>query len=286
MPIRKDSILWNLATFTKLNNFIDMFLSFRDGKIHYTDNGKGEVIVLLHGYLETSEIFRSFGAKLAVNYRVICVDLPGHGQSDIYGEVHTMEFMAEAVKEVLDYSGITKVFMTGHSLGGYVSLAFLELFPKYLKGYCLFHSHPLADSPEAINNRNREINLVQKGMKDLMYPGNVTKMFASSNVELFHESIQRSKDLSSSIPGEGIVSVLKGMISRPSRLDLMEKGIVPCLWILGSMDNYIPCDAIQEKVKLPSNATLVILKKSGHIGFVEEEEMSVKAIIEFVKKHF
>jgi len=262
-----------------------MFLPFRDGKINYTDKGKGSVIILLHGYLETSEIWSSFSEKLARDFRVIAVDLPGHGLSDVFGEVHSMEFMAEALRDLLDYLKITKVFITGHSLGGYVTLAFLELFPEYLSGYCLFHSHPFADSEEAVKNRNREINLVQRGMKDHMYPGNVTKMFATSNVEIFSEAVNRSKEISSSIPGEGIISVLRGMIARPSRLELMEKGIVPCLWILGSMDNYIPCDAIQEKVKLPENTTLVVLQNSGHMGFVEEEGKSMKVIKEFVLNH-
>jgi len=262
-----------------------MFLSFRGGKINYTDKGKGPVIILLHGYLETSEIWSSFGEKLAGDFRVIAMDLPGHGLSDVFGEVHTMEFVAEALRELLDSLQLTKVFITGHSLGGYVTLAFLELFPQYLSGYCLFHSHPLADSPEAIKNRHREITLVQKGMKDHMYPANVTKMFATSNVEIFSDAIQRSKEISSSIPGEGIITVLRGMIARPSRLEFMEKGIVPCLWILGRMDNYIPCEGIIEKVKLPSNATLIILENSGHIGFVEEEDLSVEVIKEFVLMH-
>lgn len=263
-----------------------MFLPFNDGKIHYTDKGKGQVIVLLHGYLETSVIFSSFGEKLSREFRVITVDLPGHGLSDVFGESHSMEFMAEAIKELLDYLKLRKVFITGHSLGGYVTLAFLELYPEYLSGYCLFHSHPLADSPEAVKNRNREINLVQRGMKDHMYPGNVTKMFATSNIERFSEAINRSKEISSSIPAEGIISVLRGMIARPSRLEFMEKGSVPCLWVLGRMDNYIPCDVIIEKVKLPSNARLVILEKSGHIGFVEEEELAVKVLSEFGKSIF
>ncbi len=141
-------------------------------------------------------------------------------------------------------------------------MAFLELFPERMSGYLLFHSHPFADSPEAIENRNREIKLVQKGMKDRMYPANVIKMFATSNLEKFSEAIQRSKEISSRIPGDGIICVLRGMISRPSRLDLMEKGIVPCLWILGSMDNY------------------------RHLGFVEEEAESVRLISEFVNNIF
>ena len=64
----------------------------------------------------------------------------------------------------------------------------------------------------------------------------------------------------------------------------MESGKVPCLWILGTMDSYIPYETVVAKVKLPSNATKVVLEKSGHLGFIEEEENSVKAITEFVEK--
>jgi len=263
-----------------------MFFLYKGHQVYYNVFGKGAPVVLLHGYLESSEIWDSFADKLSVEFRVITVDLPGHGHSEIFGTVHTMEFMATVIKELLENLNIQKAFICGHSLGGYVALAFLELFPERMSGYLLFHSHPFADSPEAIENRNREIKLVQKGMKDRMYPANVIKMFATSNLEKFSEAIQRSKEISSRIPGDGIICVLRGMISRPSRLDLMEKGIVPCLWILGSMDNYIPCNEIQEKVKLPSNAKVVVLKKSGHLGFVEEEAESVRLISEFVNNIF
>ena len=64
----------------------------------------------------------------------------------------------------------------------------------------------------------------------------------------------------------------------------MEQCKVPCLWILGSMDNYIPCDLIRTQVKLPPNAEVVVLTHSGHMGFIEEEELSVKIITDFVKK--
>jgi pimeloyl-ACP methyl ester carboxylesterase len=229
-------------------------------------------------------VWNGFEEKLASKFRVISVDLPGHGQSEIISETQTMDMMADVVKDLIHNLGLQKVFIVGHSLGGYVTLAFLEHFAEYLSGYCLFHSHPLADSQEAIKNRHREIKLVQKGMKDRMYPANVTKMFATSNIEKFSEAIQRSKEISSFISGEGIIAVLKGMILRPSRLSFMEDGRVPCLWILGSMDNYIPCEAIQKKVKLPANASVVVLQNSGHIGFIEEEELSARIIAEFVNR--
>jgi pimeloyl-ACP methyl ester carboxylesterase len=260
-----------------------MFFLFREGRIHYSDSGNGPVIVLLHGYLESSEVWNGFSEKLSNKFRVVSIDLPGHGNSDVYEEVHSMEFMATAVKEALTKLGIKKACLIGHSLGGYVTLAFLDIFPEYLSGYCLFHSQPLADTPEAIEKRRREIAIVKAGKKDLMYPDNVIRMFASSNLEKYSEALQRSTDIASQIPGEGIIAVLNGMIIRPSRLTLMEEGKVPYLWILGSMDNYIPCDLIREKVNLPSNATVVILKNSGHMGFVEEEDKSVDVVTEFVE---
>jgi pimeloyl-ACP methyl ester carboxylesterase len=259
-----------------------MIYSYKGRQIFYSVLGKGTPVVLLHGYLESSEIWDLFAEKLAADCKVISIDLPGHGLSEVFGSVHSMEFMATVIKELLDSLNIQKVFLCGHSLGGYVALAFLELFPDYLSGYCLFHSHPFADSPEAIEKRLREIAIVKAGKKDLMYPDNVTRMFAPSNLRNFQDALQRSKDIASKLPGEGIIAVLNGMIERPSRLKFMEEGKVPCLWILGIMDNYIPCGPIQERVKLPSNAKVVVLKNSGHIGFIEEEDLCVRIINDFM----
>lgn len=263
---------------------MEHFFSFGKGRIHFTDQGKGKVIVLVHGYLESLKVWDSFSTKLSETFRVISVDLPGHGESDIFSEVHTMEFMAGVLSELLGYLEIEKVFLAGHSLGGYVTLAFTEFFPAKLSGYCLFHSQPFADTPEALDKREREIKFVKAGKKDLMYPDNVSKMFAASNLEKFKEALVRSKQIASELPAEGIVSVLRGMISRPSRLSVMEAGKVPCLWVLGSMDNYINCEKIVSMVKLPQNARLVILENSGHMGFVEEEDLSLKVITDFVSK--
>jgi len=262
---------------------MEKFFRFNDRKIFYKDNGSGETIVLLHGYLETSAVWDSFAGKLAKNFRVIVPDIPGHGESDILGEVSSMELIATIIKELLAGIGIKKVCLTGHSLGGYAALAFAEMYPDSLSGYCLFHSHPFADTPEALDKRKREINLVLAGKKDLMYPDNVSRMFATSNLGKFSTALQRSEKIASSVSGEGIVAVLKGMIARPSRVLVMEKGSVPFLWIFGRMDNYINCDVMKAKVKLPSNAEIVILEHSGHLGFIEEEDLSVKLLGSFAK---
>lgn len=258
-----------------------MFLPYSDGKIHYSDSGTGSVIVLLHGYLETSEIWQGFANELSKGFRVIAMDLPGHGLSDNFSKVHSMEFMASALKKLLDSTGIDRIFLVGHSMGGYVTLAFLDLFPEYLSGYCLFHSHPIADSPETVEKRINDISFVMAGKKDFLIPDSIKRMFANVNIEKLRSEIHRSNEIASKIPGPGITAVLSGMMARPSRLDVVEEGRVPFLWILGELDNYINCEVIQQKVKLPPNADVIILKNSGHMGFIEEEDLSVKYLTEF-----
>jgi pimeloyl-ACP methyl ester carboxylesterase len=261
------------------------FITYRKRKIHYTDTGKGEPVLLIHGYPETSEIWKNFSGKLSVKFRVITIDLPGHGLSDAGGVSDSMEYFATIVRKLMDYLEMDKVFLAGHSLGGYITLAFLELFPERLTGYCLFHSQPFADTPETIEKRNREISMAREGKKDMIYPGNVVRMFADTNIDKNSSALARWMEIASGISAEGIVAVLKAMISRPSRLSIMEEGRVPCLWILGRMDNYIPCYAILKRVNLPANAELVILENSGHLGFVEEEEKSLKILTDFVRKN-
>jgi pimeloyl-ACP methyl ester carboxylesterase len=261
---------------------MNYYILYNGGKIYYSDTGEGEIVVLLHGYLETSDIWNGFAKKLAGKFRIIAIDLPGHGLSKVYGECHTMEFLAGAVKGLLDNLNIKRMFLAGHSMGGYVVLAFLEMFPDMLNGYCLFHSHPFSDSSEIHEKRETQVKIVRSGKKYLIYPESVTTMYATVNLYKFREAVQRSKDIASTIRDEGIIAVLNGMMKRPSRIKFMEAGKVPCLWILGKLDNYISCEGMQSRIKLPSNAKMIVLEKSGHMGFIEEEDLSVRVVIDFV----
>ncbi len=260
-------------------------IEYKNNTIRFKDEGIGPVIVLLHGYLESLEIWSEFSASLAVQYRVISLNLPGHGKSGVFGKVHTMELLAQTVKSVMDFLNTDKYFMVGHSLGGYVALAFLELFPECLSGLSLFHSHPLADSNEAIENRKREKMLIEKGKKDLIYTVNIPIAFATDNLEKFSEQVNNAKEIARDIPGEGIVAVLNGMIKRPDRSDILARTSLPFLWILGRKDNYIPYEEIVKKIRLPQLGKLITLENSGHMGFMEEKKKSLDAIQGFLNRY-
>ncbi|MBN1339311.1 MAG: alpha/beta fold hydrolase, partial [Bacteroidales bacterium] len=135
-------------------------LAFNRGKIHYSDTGTGPAIVLLHGFLESLEIWDDFTKELSKEFRIIAIDLPGFGKSSDVAEVHTMEMMAKAVYEVLSHLNTGQVVITGHSMGGYAALAFAASHPEKMKGLVIFHSHAAADSEEARINRDRAIRAV------------------------------------------------------------------------------------------------------------------------------
>ena len=160
-----------------------MYVLVKGNKLHYSLQGKGKTIVLLHGFMESLNLWKYFTRRLSSGFRVLSIDLPGHGLSENIRKVHSMELMADTVNAVLKELGIASCHMVGHSMGGYVSLAFAERYPRKLKGLTLFHSHAMADSAEARKNRDRAIKLVSQdkiGYVQNFFP----LLFAEQNIPL------------------------------------------------------------------------------------------------------
>ena len=111
-----------------------MVFNYLNKALNFQDEGEGPALVLLHGYPETNAIWDEFSKTLTKNFRLIRPDLPGLGDSEQIAEIQSMEMMAVTVKELLDYLKIGECVMIGHSMGGYVTLAFAELFPEKLRG--------------------------------------------------------------------------------------------------------------------------------------------------------
>ncbi|RLD36758.1 MAG: alpha/beta hydrolase [Bacteroidetes bacterium] len=255
-------------------------------RVNYRLSGSGIPVVLLHGYLESLEIWNGFGTKLSQTFKVLMIDLPGHGNSASLGDINRMEDMAFMINALTEKLGIDKLFLIGHSFGGYVTLAFLELFPEKLLGFSLFHSHPFADSPETIEKRNHEIELIKQGKKELICQVNIPNSFANENLKKFEVEIDKAIQIAVKTSNEGIIATLGGMMQRHDRSLLLKKTKMPFLWILGEKDNYIPYQEITEKVSMPLHASLVTLRNSGHQGFLEEEKQSLNVVGVFVQKYF
>jgi pimeloyl-ACP methyl ester carboxylesterase len=172
--------------------------------------------------------------------------------------------------------------MSGHSMGGYIALAFAAEFPRYLKGFSLFHSTPFADTKDKKVNRDREIELLKQGKKELIVNANIPKAFADKNSERLKKEIKLAKKIARNTPDYGIISLLKGMKERSDMTSVILNSEVPFLWILGKQDNYIQYDQIFASLDTGSRGELFVLENSGHMGFIEEPELSLGRLKEFI----
>jgi len=262
-------------------------ITYNGGMVMFADNGKGNPIVLLHGYLESQEIWFSFAEKLIkAGHRVITLDLPGHGFSSTVGDEHTMDYLAAAVDAVLCEQKVEKCMVVGHSMGGYVALAFAKTYPEKLAGLCFFHSTPNPDSEEKRANRDREIELIKAAKKDLIVKTHIPTAFAKENLKRCADMVEEATLIAMETDNEGIVACLNGMKNRSDSNDFMKSIAKPVLMIFGAKDNYItPEVSTVLTERFPMHQT-VILENSGHMGFIEEEKRSVEILSEFAEKVF
>ena len=263
---------------------MEKFTDFQNIKIAYTIDGHGEnAIVFLHGYLEAKEIWTEFAQKLSSNYKVITIDMLGHGKTGVISEEHTMLMMAETVKSVLDKETIESCTMFGHSMGGYVTLEFAKNFDKTLNGFCLFHSQAYADTDEKKKNRDREIKLVKDGKYNLIVDTNIPNMYADGANTKFLDKLELSKNIAKAISSRGVISALNGMKNRNENLDVISNYGKPILFIAGKKDNLIPFSVDDKQFTLNKKMQLVVLENSGHMGMFEESDKSFSAIENFTK---
>ncbi len=258
---------------------------FLGKSVNYKVQGEGnKVLFLLHGYLESLDIWDDFADQLAEDYKVIRMDIPGHGNSEVLRDEHDMDLLADAVKHVTDEEQVNRCTMVGHSLGGYVTLAFLANYPEKLEAFSLFHSHPFADSEQVRANRQREIDLVERGRKKVIINTNIPKAFSNDNLEKYKEKVEWARQIALNTPGEGIIANLEAMMNRPDRSELVKNTDKPFLLIAGVKDNYINYEQVIPKIELPGKGVLVTLENSGHIGFIEEKENALHVVRDFIMK--
>lgn len=261
------------------------YASFKQIDVCFTDEGKGRAIVLLHGFLEDKSVWKEFSAKLSKQYRVISIDLPGFGETPGIGYMHSMEMMADAVKAVMDNLGLRRYVIVGHSMGGYASMAFAELYPKNISGICMFHSTATADSDEKKTERTRVIEVVKKD--PVIFVKNFfAKLFAPENILTLKEKIERLRKNAEKIPRQNIVNALEGMKNRRDRRFVIKNASYPILFLIGKQDEVIPYKPLLDQAKLGKEVSVVLLENAGHMGFYEDEKACLKAIKSFARKCF
>lgn len=251
--------------------------------LNYYIKGQGTTaLVFLHGYLENNSIWEEFSNRLSENFTVICPDLPGHGKSAVISDI-SIENMAYEVKKLLDKLNIHKVIVLGHSMGGYVAIAFARLFTETTQKLVLIHSHPFADSDEKKANRIKELQMIDSGKKDIIITFSIPNLFSDytklNQPELIENIIQQALQT----PDKGISAAINAMLHRPDLQVFIKNISIPMLWILGVNDAGINYKIMVDEFKENENIHFHLLENAAHMGFVEESESTFNAIELFSK---
>ena len=289
-------------------------LLYQNKKIFYRITGSGKPVILIHGFGEEAEVWNDQVEFLKNSFQLIIPDLPGSGQSEMIddmsmegmAEVIKTIVETEASPELSSFPSLnsgtseggaldshssetTSVFansknpplegreavcIIGHSMGGYITLAFAEKYPEYGSAFGLFHSTAFADSDEKKTTRRKGIKFIkQKGAFEFLKtatPNLFSQQTKNENPELIEKQIASLNNFSS----EALVSYYEAMMQRPDRTDVLRKAAVPVLFIMGKHDVAIPVEDGLKQCQLPEKSYFHILHQSGHMGMLEEPDKS------------
>ena len=254
---------------------------FKNTAISFSDIGTVTTVVLLHGFLENKTMWKDLAPKLAEKNRVISIDLLGHGQSDCLGYIHSMEENAEIVKAILSNLKIRKAIIIGHSMGGYIALAFAELFPQFLKGVVLMNSTAKEDSEERKINRDRAIKAVKQNYINFVRMS-IANLFSENNRDRLENEIENVKLEALKTPLQGIVASLEGMKIRKDRQFILKETDFPKMLILGEKDGVLLYKDNLEQIE--NTNTELITFPDGHMSHIENKEDLEKVIVGFLRK--
>jgi len=250
--------------------------------MHYTTSGQGAPVVLLHGFCEDSRIWQDFQQPLKVNYQVITVDLPGFGQSEPVDNLRISDY-AEILQAVIDALELQKFILIGHSMGGYVALAFAGKRASSLLGLGLFHSHPFADDDAKKEARTKSINFVKKYGAATYTSQLIPKLFANDFAQSKAEVIRQLVENAAEYPDAGIITALQAMRDRPDRSHVLKEVGCPVLFIIGEQDGAVPPSYSAAQTHLPQTASIHILPEVGHMGMFEAQEKTQTIVRDFLQ---
>jgi len=247
-------------------------IKVNDVELAYTRRGKGTPLVLLHGYPLDHLLWEEVAPLLEDTFDLILPDLRGFGESTTVGSPYTMDDYASDVAGLLDQLGIQKAAIAGHSMGGYVALAFARLYPERISGLGLVSSQVLADPPDRKDGRYKSAAEVSEkgigGVVETMAP----KFTSDERLQAFaRDAMERQQPAA-------FIGALKAMAERMDSTPLLPSFKFPVVIIHGKADALIPIDRAREVKNAVPQAHLVELESAGHIPMLEAKEETARAL--------
>lgn len=238
---------------------------------HETVGHGGQVLVLLHGFMENTKIWGDMEPYLSSQFKIVKIDLPGHGQSPLYHSINTMELMAEEVKKCMDSLRISEFHLLGHSMGGYVSLSLAEKYPEAIKSLSLFFSTFLPDTDEKKEQRRKSFRIILENFKAYVNAG-VPLLFSPNDRARLTDKIALAKNIALSTNPEGALAAVKGMIERGNKRAILEQLETKIILFAGKYDQAIKTEKTLEE--LPQRDLIKsYLLDCGHNGHWEKPQI-------------
>lgn len=261
---------------------MDKTFTYDGGTLYYRDEGSGEPLLLVHGFAEDGAIWDKVAAELRSDCRLLIPDLPGSGRSSLPANTMSMESMAAALKNLLDQEGIDRCVLIGHSMGGYITLAFAALYPERVKAFGLFHSTAYADSEEKKAGRQKSIAFIRQHGAAPYIRQSTPNLFAPETQERSPELIEEMIRRYAGFSPASLCACLEAMMQRPERLSVLEQFDGPILFVIGERDQVIPLEQSLRQCHLPRVSLVHILPTSGHMGMLEDAEAGGRIIQSFL----
>ena len=256
-------------------------ISYQNTNIHYNIYGNGKTVMLIHGFAEDSSIFNLQINYLKQNYQVIVPDLPGIDKSQMFEKENVnLTDYAAILKAIVDSEKIKTLTLLGHSMGGYITLAYAAKYGETLNGFGLIHSSAYADDEAKIITRKKAINFIKENGSDLFLKTIIPNLFY--NIEKNKDEINILIEKGNSFSSEVLIQQYNAMITRLDSTSILKTFNHPILFIIGEHDKAISFDHSLQQSHLPKIAYIHILRNSGHMGMKEEAENVNKILAEFL----
>lgn len=250
-----------------------MIFNFKNIPIHYETFGTGSVIVLLHGFLESSAMWDTLIPQFLKKNTILTIDFPGHGKSGVISKTHSMELMAEVVDAIIEHLQISSATFVGHSMGGYITLAYADLFPEKINSLVLLNSTTTPDSEERKKNRNRALKILDKSPKAYIGMA-IENLIAPDSKKEFAQEINALKTEANSFPLEGIKAAIRGMRDRKDRTEVLLNFNKRKHMILAEEDPIMPISDVKKIGKYCGASVKII--GGGHMSMIENRETVLK----------
>lgn len=245
--------------------------------ISYLDKGEGRAVVLIHGFVGNFHYWDQVIESLSKNYRVIAIDLPVHGQSSVSSEISSTEDYADEVASLIQHLHLAKISLIGHSLGGYITMAFARKYPALLERFALIHSTALADTEEAKAGRLAGMEKIRSEGLQSFVDELIPKLFAPNQLPKY-EQIAKNIGYQTSI--EGALTALRVMRSRPDLSAVLATARVPVLIVAGQEDKVVPPQ--RAFVITGNHMKQVVIPSVGHMSMYEAPGRLIRELQDFL----